>query len=147
MKNLTSIALIVLTAAVLSGCGTTIQYTATNTSPRPLTERDPASVHVFTTGGPARPYAEVGLIQGQEDMPGSSDMPELLAEMRAEAARRGCDGLVITSRADEASGFVTGNKYGTQGYSGTREGLMGACIVYADAPAGTEPVAVAIDTP
>lgn len=142
MKMTQFLSLVACAAALLTGCGTTVHYSPTNTPPRPLSVRTAESVHVFTTGGPARPYTEVGLIQVQEDLSGSADMPEILADMRAEAAERGCDGLVITGRADEAEGSVFGNQQFVYGTSGTREGLMGACIVYVDPPSADEPAAV-----
>ncbi|MEM1034525.1 MAG: hypothetical protein AAF928_15660 [Myxococcota bacterium] len=125
---------LVAAAGLLNGCGTTVRYVQTNPPPAPRSVRPASAVHVYTTGGPAQPYTEIGIIQARQDSPHSYDeLPEVLDEMRAEAGRQGCDGLVITGRADETQSSV----WGQTTVVGTAEGLMGTCIVYV-APEGEE---------
>jgi hypothetical protein len=55
-------------------------------------------------------------------------MPEIIHEMRAEAAAIGCDGVIITDRAD----IVRGHEVDGTGSTGTLEGFMGTCIVWTE---------------
>ena len=129
---------------VVAACGTTTRVVPTNPSPRPLMPRTPDEVQVFTTAAPSEPFVEVAIIQSRQESKYSLDqMPEIVAAMRAEAARIGCDGVVIRGAADKvvSDGVWTGNTY----YAGTNtlEGFWGACIVYTVAPEPYEPTAAA----
>jgi hypothetical protein len=128
-----------LREGLLTACGTTTRFAATNPSPRPLTARPAESVTVFATGLPNRPFVEVGLIQARQSSEFSNDeMPEIIAEMRVEAARQGCDGLVINGASDSSSSSTTVSRHGASSSSKTLEGFWGACIVFVLDP---EPVA------
>lgn len=119
----------------VTACGTTTQFAATNHSPRPLAPRPVDSVVVFATGLPDRPFVEVGLIQARQSSEFSVDeMPEILAEMRTEAARQGCDGLVINGTRDAQSSSTTISPHGMASSSKTLEGFWGACIVFDNDP-------------
>jgi hypothetical protein len=113
---------------VLAACGTTTRFTPTNPSPRPMQERDPGSVHVYTTGHPEIPYIEVGVIQSRQSSELSShEMPEIIQEMRKKAARIGCDGVIING----ANNTVVGHQnVDGSGSTSTLEGYWGACIMY-----------------
>lgn len=122
MRNL------LLASLLLAACGTTTQFASTNPSPRPLASRPASTVAVFTTTQPDRPFVEVGLIKAQQSSDLSNDdMPDIIAELRREAGRRGCDGVIIAGAADRTvpSAFVGGS-------SSTLEGYLATCIVYTD---------------
>src|SRR5262249_14935629 len=82
-----------------AGCGTTIHVSPTNPSPRPMTSRTPASVEVYTAGVPDQPYVEVALLEAVSEGVGAE---HVFQDLRAEAGRRGCEGLIIVS------GYVAG---------------------------------------
>jgi hypothetical protein len=121
---------------LLAACGTTIRTTDINPAPRPLAARSPESVEVFTSGPPARAYKDLALFEAQQDSEFSSDNTrEFIVEMRAEAARRGCDGLVIGGITHETRGSMLDSHQTT-----SQKGLTGTCIVYvADEPALAPP--------
>lgn len=129
-----------LSMLFVTACGTTTQFAATNASPRPLAPRPAESVTVFATGLPDRPFVEVGIIQARQSSEFSVDeMPEILAEMRTEAARQGCDGLVINGTRDSSSSSTTVSRHAVTSSSKTLEGFWGACIVFDNDP---PPIAV-----
>ena len=124
--------------AFLVACGTTTRFVATNPSPHPLKPRPPAQVHLYTTGAPQVPYVEVGIIQSRQSSDFSThDMPEILADMRNEAGKIGCDGVIVNGTADKTHGST----HDGNGSTNTLEGFWGACIVYLtpdeSAPAAT----------
>ena len=90
-----------------------VEYTPVNAPPRDLSPRDPSMVEVFIGQAPSRPHTDVGMIQGWRLL-SARVTAAVLANMRAEAAQIGCDGLVVLG-SDE-------------------KGLFGACIVYEDGP-------------
>ena len=92
-----------------------------------LAPRPAATVAVFTTGHPDVPYTEVGIIQGRQSSSISFDeMPGIIAAMREDAGRAGCDALIINGSSDK----VVGDRHQTD----TLEGFWGACVVYMNAP-------------
>jgi hypothetical protein len=112
---------------VAAACGTTTRFIATNPSPHQLTSRPAESVAIFTTGHPDVPYVEVGIIQGRQSSTVSFDeMPGIIAAMRADAGKAGCDALIINGSSDK----VVGDRHQTD----TLEGFWGACVVYMNAP-------------
>jgi hypothetical protein len=134
-----------LSMLFLTACGTTTQFAATNPAPRPLTARPAQSVTVFATGLPDRPFVEVGIIQARQSSEFSVDeMPEILAEMRGEAAKQGCDGLVINGTRDAQSSSTTMTRHAVTSSSKTLEGFWGACIVFVVDP---EPIAASAREP
>lgn len=134
-------------AMAAAGCGTAIEYTELNTPPGPMRPRDAASVEVFTTTPPPRPFVEVGMIESQQESGLSTDgMGEIIAQMREVAAERGCDALVISGSNDA----VEGQAHHDHGYVGTLKGYRGACVVYtgeASAPAAPAAQAAAPAAP
>ena len=117
MRNL--IAALLVTAA----CGTTTRFIATNPSPRPIAAKPAELVQVFTTGHPDVPYVETGIIQARQSSTVSFDeMPEIIAKMREDAGKAGCDALIINGASDK----VVGDRHSTD----TLEGFWGACVVY-----------------
>ena len=121
------------------GCGTSIQATSINPSPRPLVARSPASVELFTSGAPARPHVDVALLEAEATSSLSTDRtPEMLSELRERGAQMGCDAIVlggVTSRQPspgEAETWLVD-------HPGSRRGLVATCIVYSDALATAAP--------
>ena len=121
MKPLT-----VLVALMLAGSGTNLHYSPLNASPRPMTPRDAGAVELFTSTRPTRPFADVAMIEGQQQSDVSFDNTDaVLRKMREEAGRRGCDGMVIMGGNDT----VIGGGAGSQSTMTVR-GYRATCIVY-----------------
>ncbi|HTJ43671.1 MAG TPA: hypothetical protein VL463_16310 [Kofleriaceae bacterium] len=117
-----------------AACGTTTRFIATNPSPRPMAPRAPESVALFTTGHPNVPYVEVGIIQGRQSSSLSFDeMPGIIAAIREDAAKAGCDAIIINGASDK----VVGDRSGTD----TLEGFWGACVMY------MQPMSAAVTAP
>jgi hypothetical protein len=113
--------------ALAVGCGTTITFTPTNPAPHPLAARPPQTVEVYSTSQPPRPYVEVGLLEAQQSSAYSTDAPpEVLQHLREEAARQGCDGVVLSGANDA----VVGDSGRNGGYTRTLRGYRATCIVY-----------------
>ena len=118
------IAVLLLVAA----CGSSIRATEINTAPRPLQARTPEQVEVFTSGPPARPHIDVTFFEVQQDSEMSSDdTREFIIKLREEAARKGCDGLVIGGVTHEPAGTLLDNQTPT-----SYKGMTATCIVYSD---------------
>jgi hypothetical protein len=116
-------------AMFAAACGTTTQVVPTNRSPRPLVPRSPEAVDVFTSSAPPRPFVEVAIIQARQSSQYSVDsMPQIIAAMREQAARVGCDGVVIHG---ESNKVVSSGGWGEMGTNtSSLDGYWGACIVY-----------------
>lgn len=84
----------VLTALALVGCGSfSMSFTNSGIPHPPMQTHTVEEVQIFASGAPTRHYLEAGLLEARgapSDTPGS-----VLAKMREEAARLGCDGLII----------------------------------------------------
>ena len=115
-----SLPITILFVLLSTSCAIKTSYTPTNAPPRPLQAKNPSEVQVFTSVLPNRPFTDIGLIKAQERA--FSGEGELIPSMRREAARVGCDGLVIQGSNNKVVG-------GQNGVS-TREGLWGSCIVW-----------------
>ena len=63
--------------------------------PRPLAARTAAQVDVFLVTPPARAHLDLGLLQVIRGA-NEETLDELLGTLRAQAAERGCDALVVT---------------------------------------------------
>jgi hypothetical protein len=114
------------------GCGTTVDYAPLNEPEKPMTARSANDVEVFVTQVPTRPYAEVGLLDAHQTTGASLDgTEEILAAMKADAAARGCDALVIHPRKKP-------NPYTS--HTGLR-GYTAACVLYTAAPPAPPPKA------
>ncbi len=116
-------------ALLVAGCGTSTYYTPINAPPHAMRARPTSSVQVFHAMLPERPFVEVGLIQVRESSAFSSEnMPELIEEMRVQAGKRGCDGLIVGQANNKTVG--SGGYHYSPGYIRTLEGFDGTCIVY-----------------
>jgi hypothetical protein len=112
-------------ATLLSACtATTINYSPLNPSPRALAPRPSASVEVFSSGPPDRPHVDVGMITVEEGNNGEESSPqELLTLLRQNAARQGCDALVVSPPSSKTDSDLFAYTHSRWVYSGT-------CVVY-----------------
>jgi hypothetical protein len=109
---------VVLSVVLLAACGGGVPYTASNAPPHAMTARTPESVEVFAQA-PQREHVEVG---SYATSPSNADKTAVMRHLRAEAADKGCDALVV---------------------SGTNEaGYKATCIVYRDSGPGPAPKAM-----
>src|SRR5688572_27423068 len=78
--------------ALLPGCVHPRQTTivATNPPPHSLAPRPPNEVAIVSTP-PARPFIEVGLVEGYPTTEAENEPASILASMRRAAGRHGCD--------------------------------------------------------
>jgi hypothetical protein len=112
---------------LLTACGSTIRATEINQAPRPLTARAPEQVEVFTSGPPARPHIDLTFYEVQQEEYSADDTREFIDLARVEAARKGCDGLVIGGITHEPTATLSDSNTVT-----SRKGLTATCIVYTD---------------
>ena len=77
-----------------------------------MAARSPDQVEVFTSGAPARPHTDVELLEAHPFGPQSTE--DMIASLREEAGKRGCDALVVNSLVNRE----------------TNTRLTGSCIVY-----------------
>jgi hypothetical protein len=97
---------------------TTNEWVPLAEPPRPMVERGPDDVEVFTAKAPPRQFREVGII-GIEQGLSEASASELLAQLRARAGERGCDAVVVR----DWNYVPPGRRLAERGYRGT-------CIVY-----------------
>ncbi len=122
--------IVLVVAALLAGCGIRHQATALNPSPRPMTPKAAAEVHVFTSGRPAQPYHEVLLLQAEEEsVYANHDESAVLAALRKRGGQLGCDAIMVLSPSGNIAS--TGGKYSN---TRTLRGFRATCVVY-DEPA------------
>jgi hypothetical protein len=115
----------------IAGCGTTLKITRLNSPPKQVSPRTTDGVELFTSGRPNVPYTEVSLISSQQDSEFSTDgTPEIIHKMREEAAKEGCDALIITMPNDNVVGTTGGGSVGVYGQVNTMKGFHGTCVVY-----------------
>lgn len=128
---------LLLSTVLLAACGTTTQWVPTNPSPRPMAPRPTSTVEVWTTGVPNRPYTEVGLISAQQSSEFSQhQMPQIIMELRKEAARIGCDAVMLQGKSDKVVGGGSTTLGTGSSSTTTLEGFWGACLMYLDAQPG-----------
>ena len=120
-----------------SACGTSHLFVSTAAPPRELLARTPSQVAVFMSGRPEGPYAEIGMIESQQESLYSEDGAQaIIDKMRAYAGTRGCDALVILGSNNAT--IVSGSR----GYTSSRTltGYRGACLVYTSADRADQPL-------
>jgi hypothetical protein len=81
---------------VLAGCADTVFYTPLNEAPRTLAPHSPESVEIISVTPPSWPHRNLGILQVVRGNPFHT-LDELLAALRARAAARGCDAILIIS--------------------------------------------------
>jgi hypothetical protein len=114
-------------AFAAAACGTKIEYTPTNTAPRPMTARAPEQVEVFNASKPTKAFVEVGVLEAQQQSAYSRDNSSaIMAKLRKEAGDRGCDGVIVNGSNDA----TVGSTYEGTGSTDTLKGYRATCIVY-----------------
>jgi hypothetical protein len=119
-----------------AGCGTSTRTTLVNPAPHAMHPRSPASVELFTSGPPARPHADIAIIEAEESSSFNlADTSDMLAALRERGARMGCDGVVLGGSSSRDPGLKDTETWLVENPKG-RKGFYGTCIVYTDrAPA------------
>ena len=91
--------LVMVAAAVLSGCGPIVYYVETNASPA-ANPRPASEVQMFIGSPPKEcPYRELAYVEG---VARQASPPETLRLMREEAAKHGADALILRALQDES---------------------------------------------
>jgi hypothetical protein len=107
----------------ISACGVSLRETELNPAPRPLIAKKRASdLEVYTVNAPTRPYVVVSLIAAEAESSLNTD--PVIPELRAKAAAKGCDGLILGSQ--------TGRLVGSTVMIGVLNGYEASCIVFVD---------------
>ncbi len=116
---------LVVSAALLTGCGPTVTATALNPSPRPFSPRHAMSVEVYTTSMPPRPYVEVAALSAK-----GGNAEEHFGAMRQKAGEMGCDALVFTAMPRDATS--TGYNWMSGGVTTTssNSGSSATCVMW-----------------
>lgn len=115
----------------LAACGTSTRFATLNQPPHPLTPRPAEAVVLFSSALPAQPYVEIGIVQGKQESDISVDeLPEILAAMRVEAGRRGCEGLILNGPSNAPGARVLGPFEGAN--RTIVEGFWATCIAFTD---------------
>jgi hypothetical protein len=110
---------------MLGGClHTTVNFVPVNSPPAPTRERASQEVDVFSSGPPQRPHLDVGIIEAIAAS-GLESFESLVALARDEAARRGCDALVL-------------NPVAFTGEDSHRRVVSGTCVLFLPAAAAPQ---------
>ncbi len=116
----------IVLGTLLGGCGPQIYYTPLQPAPHQLASHRIEDVQVLAVTPPSVPHTDIGLYQISPGIGGAFDTASLIASLRAEAAARGCDAILVTSVAYVA-------------YERRREPTVQAsCVVYSQ-PVSTTP--------
>ena len=107
-----------------SACAPTTTFVETSDY-QAVPKESGSDVEVFQTR-PTRRFVESGMLEGHQGLYDSAE--KVIPAMREEAARRGCDAIIVTGSADD----VSGTTYEGTGSVGTRKGYRGVCIMWAD---------------
>ena len=111
---------------LLTGCAAQVFYTQVLPPPHAVAPRRVEDVQVFVVTPPTAPHVNVGLFQVTGGMD-AMDSNAQVARLRAEAAARGCDAVVITAIEHQSS-------------KDTRANVQGSCVVYDDPASATKSV-------
>lgn len=141
IQDMRSNPLLLLASSLLftAACGTKVAYIPTNAPAHAPVARAPEAVDVYTVDTPARPFREIGLLEAQKASGFSfHERPEIFAALRKEAARRGCDGVILLGTNDKVDGWSSVSTTPDGGaelshHTETLEGYRATCIVYEDA--------------
>ena len=129
----TAAAVIVLGGLLLAGCPAQVYYTGLLAPPHPLAPRRPEDVELLVVTPPARPHTDIGLYQivaGSD----ADDSGAMIRRLRAEAAARGCDAILLTSIDNQASKYAASN-------------IQASCVVYNQPAPPASPAAPASPAP
>lgn len=93
------VALSVAVVLVSVACATPdhVSFTRVNSPPRPLNRRATESVEVYLASTPTRPHTSIGLFEVSQGTDGVTphSTAHMLASLRAHAALRDCDAIVV----------------------------------------------------
>jgi hypothetical protein len=92
--------------------------------------RSAASVALFTSSAPTKPFVEVGLLSSAHaSQYSTSGDEEVILALRTKAAEIGCDAVIVQAE----TGYVTG-QISSMGQisTDTKKKYRAACIVYSD---------------
>jgi len=132
LARITAASLSIGMGFLISACGSKTAYMAMNVPPHPVKARPPTEVQMFTTSKPARSFVEIGMITSTKSggqFSGASEF-DLLNGVREEAAKQGCDGVVVTDENKMAAGGY--NSVGSYSAVESAHGFRAVCIVYND---------------
>ena len=127
---------------VLGGCGTYVETTPLNAAPRALSPRPAEQVEVYSSAPPARAHVDAALIQASQTNGTSAETAEMVAKIREQAGRMGCDAIVISGASERAG--APGDAHLLD--PGTHL-LLATCIVYLEPAQVRTPAAVAASPP
>jgi hypothetical protein len=122
---------VLLGALLAGGCGSRLCYTPLVASPRPLFSKPVSEVQVIAVTAPTRTLMTLGMfqvIQGFDDETAATE----IAQIRTDAARRGCDAILVTSVDNRMP---------------QRLSVQAGCIVFTDANASAVPKAATAPKP
>lgn len=78
---------------------------------------------MFSSGTPSRPHVDVAYLEAEQSSGFSEDdTPQFVAKLRVEAARRGCDAIVLGGVTHDVT--VSGRS------SSNQKGITATCVVY-----------------
>ncbi len=110
-----------------AACGTKVDYSPTNTPPRPMVARAPEQVEVFNASKPTKAFVEVAVLEAQQSSVYSVDNTNaIMTKLRKEAGDRGCDALIVNGQ----NNAVVGSTYDGNGSTDTLKGYRATCVVY-----------------
>lgn len=125
---------LVVVAALFVGCAipSPVQYSFLNTPPHRVSPRSWEQVEVFQGSLPPRSFVQIGTIDAPDSLENYSDA-DLIRYARAEAARHGCEALIVTSLVSRSAVTerIFTRTYVTRDTS-SAHGFTCACIVYRD---------------
>jgi hypothetical protein len=129
------------------GCGVTVNYHRLNAKPTDMDPKEPYEVNVYTTTAPPYDYVDVGMLEvRQESVFTQVSEQGVFKAMRREAAKRGCDGLIMMGSADAVVGAYSAGRTGGSGFTTTLHGYRATCIARLPTPPRPPP-AVAVRRP
>ena len=121
-----------LSAALLAGCGTYADFTPINEPPHALRPRSARSVEVLASGAPARPHVDVAIVEVEQTHSFNAQGTGLMIQrLRQQAAAIGCDAIVLGGVTDH-QGARPGSGWSLLDPGSTKR--QATCVVYDDEP-------------
>ena len=115
---------LLLATLSVAACGTTTSFTSLNPHPYGGGTLDVSSVELLTTR-PERGYTELGIIEvGEASVYAHAETTEIFEELRKEAARRGCNAVLVRGTDNQTETDLLGD------YTRSLDGWWGVCLVY-----------------
>lgn len=125
---------LIIAASAVAGCGTYVDYTPLDHPMEGNRARPPRTVEVYASGPPARPHADIAIIEAEQTHSFNEQSTALMIRrMREQAAALGCDAIVLGDTTDHAGARPGSSLYLLDPGSTKRQAT---CIVYEDPPTG-----------